>query len=63
MTQSPNKHKLPENQNKIQIGFRIDPRLYKEIRKFAAENERNLTWVLTKVIAIGWPQFLKQRAA
>jgi hypothetical protein len=47
----------------MQIGFRLDPELHNEIRKLAEADERDLTYVLTKIIQIGLPIFRNRQNA
>jgi hypothetical protein len=46
-----------------QVGLRLNVRLADEIRKLADADERDLTYVLTKVIEIGLPIFRQRQGA
>jgi hypothetical protein len=53
-------NKESEEPKKVQVGFRLDPVIDREIRDYAAQHERQLTWIFTKVIRLGWAAFLQQ---
>jgi hypothetical protein len=46
---------------KRQISFRLSSGLCGEIRQIAESDERDLTWVLTKIIELGLPIFKEQQ--
>jgi len=46
-----------------QVGLRLDIRIAEEIRKLADADERDLTYVLTKIIQIGLPIFRERQNA
>jgi predicted transcriptional regulator len=47
-----------------QVGLRLDSNIAEEIRRLAEADERDLTYVLTKIIQIGLPIFRdRQKAA
>jgi len=46
-----------------QVGLRLDAKVAEEIRRLAEADERDLTYVLTKIIQIGLPIFRERQTA
>jgi hypothetical protein len=46
-----------------QVGLRLDIKVAEEIRRLAEADERDLTYVLTKIIQIGLPIFRERQTA
>lgn len=44
---------------KPQIGIRLDADLTEQIRKYSETHDRSITWVVTKVLRLGWPLFVE----
>jgi hypothetical protein len=46
-----------------QVGLRLKIDLAKEVRRIAAADERDLTWVITKALELGLPMLRKRQSA